>query len=214
MISRFLNLSNDFSQGVTVHSYLVPVTDFADASHSKSAKSAATTVSYGIFSSENACLWTVTIQILLFWESSLIHNAEFAVDLSPVPNAHSPFFSGFESCQIQGFQERCITWKYASLTVELTVGRIQTFDCIGRVNNLSDIRWELENRRYCIPVIIPAFHRIRVFCGPFFSNTIQSQSSLFFSSFRTDSQYFELSLSPTVIERTSFFPSVLMPRMT
>ena len=45
---------------VTVHSYLVPVTDFADASHSKSAKSAATTVSYGIFSSENACLWTVT----------------------------------------------------------------------------------------------------------------------------------------------------------
>ena len=41
---------------VTVHSYLVPVTDFADASHSKSAKSAATTVSYGIFSSENAYL--------------------------------------------------------------------------------------------------------------------------------------------------------------
>ena len=41
---------------VTVHSYLVPVTDFADASHSKSAKSATTTVSYGIFSSENACL--------------------------------------------------------------------------------------------------------------------------------------------------------------
>ncbi len=41
---------------VTVHSYLVPVTDFADASHSKSAKSATTTVSYGIFSSENAYL--------------------------------------------------------------------------------------------------------------------------------------------------------------
>ena len=80
------------------------------------------------------------VHLLLFWESSLIHNAEFAVDLSPVPNAHSPFFSGFESCQIQGFQERCITWKYASLTVELTVGRIQTFNCIGRVNNLSDIR--------------------------------------------------------------------------
>ena len=40
------------------------------------------------------------IQILLFRESSLIHNAEFTVDLSPVSNAHSPFFSGFESCQI------------------------------------------------------------------------------------------------------------------
>ena len=73
-------------------------------------------------------------------ESSLVHNAEFTVDPSPVSNAHSPFFSSFESCQIQGFQECCITWKYASLTVELTVGRIQTFNCIGRVNNLSDIR--------------------------------------------------------------------------
>ncbi len=40
---------------VTARSYLVPVTDFADASHPKSAKSAAATVSYGIFSSENAC---------------------------------------------------------------------------------------------------------------------------------------------------------------
>ena len=35
-------------------------TDFADASHSKSAKSAAITVSYGIFSSENAYPCTVT----------------------------------------------------------------------------------------------------------------------------------------------------------
>ena len=34
--------------------------DFADAAHSKSAKSAARTVSYGIFSSENSYLWTVT----------------------------------------------------------------------------------------------------------------------------------------------------------
>ena len=35
-------------------------TDFADASHSKSAKSVTTTVSYGIFSSENAYPCTVT----------------------------------------------------------------------------------------------------------------------------------------------------------
>ena len=44
--------------------FLVPVytsckleQDFADAPHSKSAKSAATTVSYGIFSSENSYLF-------------------------------------------------------------------------------------------------------------------------------------------------------------
>ena len=36
-------------------------TDFADASHSKSAKSASTAVSYGIFSSENAYPCTVTM---------------------------------------------------------------------------------------------------------------------------------------------------------
>ena len=52
----FYNGLNSNLTFVTVHSYLVPVTDFADASHSKSAKSATTTVSYGIFSSENACL--------------------------------------------------------------------------------------------------------------------------------------------------------------
>ena len=76
-------------------------------------------------------------------------------------NMFQTIFLWLKSCQIQGFQECCITWKYASLTVGLTVDRIQTFNCIGRVNNLSDIRWKLENRRYCIPVIIPAFHRIR-----------------------------------------------------
>ena len=36
------------------------VTDFADASHSKSAKSTTTTVLYGIFSSENSYPCTVT----------------------------------------------------------------------------------------------------------------------------------------------------------
>ena len=40
-------------------------TDFADASHSKSAKSVTTTVSYGIFSSENAYPCIVTQQVLM-----------------------------------------------------------------------------------------------------------------------------------------------------
>ena len=39
------------------------VTDFADASHSKSAKSTTTTVLYGIFSSENSYPCTVTEQL-------------------------------------------------------------------------------------------------------------------------------------------------------
>ena len=41
-------------------------TDFADASHSRSAKSATSTVFYGIFSSENAYPWTVTGTFFIF----------------------------------------------------------------------------------------------------------------------------------------------------
>ncbi len=37
------------------------VTDFADASHSKSAKSTTTTVLYGIFSSENSSVYSNTV---------------------------------------------------------------------------------------------------------------------------------------------------------
>lgn len=44
------------------------------------------------------------IQILLFWESSLIHNAEFAVDLSPVPNAHSPFLVASKVARYRAFR--------------------------------------------------------------------------------------------------------------
>ena len=36
----------------------------------------------------------------------------------------------------------------------------------------------------------------------------------FFNSFNTESQYLALSLSPTLIESTSFLPSVLIPRIT
>ena len=39
------------------------VTDFADASHSESAKSTTTTVLYGIFSSENSYPCTATINM-------------------------------------------------------------------------------------------------------------------------------------------------------
>ena len=41
-----------------------------------------------------------------------------------------------------------------------------------------------------------------------------SSTPRFFNSFNTESQYFELSLSPTLIVRTSFLPSVLIPRIT
>ena len=51
------------ARSITVHAAQT-VTDFADASHSESAKSTTTTVLYGIFSSENSYPCTVTIFLL------------------------------------------------------------------------------------------------------------------------------------------------------
>ena len=48
------------ARSITVHAAQT-VTDFADASHSESAKSTTTTVLYGIFSSENSYPCTVTV---------------------------------------------------------------------------------------------------------------------------------------------------------
>jgi len=39
-------------------------------------------------------------------------------------------------------------------------------------------------------------------------------TAVFLSSLRTDSQYFELSFSPTVIDSTSLIPSLFMPSIT
>ena len=50
------------ARSITVHAAQT-VTDFADASHSESAKSTTTTVLYGIFSSENSYPCTVTEQL-------------------------------------------------------------------------------------------------------------------------------------------------------
>ena len=53
----------------------------------------------------------------LFRKPSLIHNTQFAVDLAPVSDDGSTSFCGFKCSQIQGFQQRCITWKYAPLLI-------------------------------------------------------------------------------------------------
>ena len=61
------------ARSITVHAAQT-VTDFADASHSESAKSTTTTVLYGIFSSENSYPCTV------IFISSLDH-LEYIMDL-------------------------------------------------------------------------------------------------------------------------------------
>ena len=60
------------------------VTDFADASHSESAKSTTTTVLYGIFSSENSYPCTVTFILShdhLEYTTDLIYNQIYNIDI-------------------------------------------------------------------------------------------------------------------------------------
>lgn len=59
---------------------------------------------FGHVKSRRQTSFSSCIQILLFWESSLIHNAEFAVDLSPVPNAHSPFLVASKVARYRAFR--------------------------------------------------------------------------------------------------------------
>ena len=71
------------ARSITVHAAQT-VTDFADASHSESAKSTTTTVLYGIFSSENSYPCTVIfIPYLdhLEYTMDLIYNQIYNIDI-------------------------------------------------------------------------------------------------------------------------------------
>ena len=65
------------------------VTDFADASHSKSAKSTTTTVLYGIFSSENSYPCTVTFNLPYYFS---VYICEFISKHCPHFLTQFPFY--------------------------------------------------------------------------------------------------------------------------
>ena len=50
---------------------------------------------------------------------------------------------------------------------------VQAFDGICGVNNLPDISRKFEDRREDIPVLLPAFHSIRIFLVPSLLDPLQ-----------------------------------------
>lgn len=118
-----------------------------------------------------------------FWsllrKPPLVHDAQFSIYLPPVPDCGCPLFGCFKRSQIQGFQQRCITRKYASLAVELSIGGIERFYGIGRIDHFSHAFGKLENRRNRIPVIFPAFHRVRIFRTPFLTHSLKKCQGFF-----------------------------------
>ena len=61
----------------------------------------------------------------LLGKTSLVHDAQFPIDLPPVPDRHRLFLRRLERSQIQRFQQCCIAGKYAPLAVQLPIGGIQ-----------------------------------------------------------------------------------------
>ena len=140
--------------------------------------------------------------IVSFGKPVFVHDRQLTVNLPPVPDCHAPFFRSFKGGQIQGLQKSLGTGENASLTIQLVVCGVQTLDRVRRVDDGSHICGKLEDRSDDIPVS-PSAQIITISLTPRFLRLL-----------RTASQYLALSLSPTSIVRTSFFPSQLIPRMT
>ena len=77
-----------------------------------------------------------------------------------------PFLRNLEGGKVQGFHESRTAWEDISLAVKLLVTAVQALNCIGGIDNLSGRHRELENRADYIPVVIPAFHGIRISLTP------------------------------------------------
>ena len=79
------------------------------------------------------------IRFVLFRNPPFIHDRQFPIYLSPVPDWHCLFFCRFKRRQIQGFQQRLVAWKYALLSVQLPVSGIKGFNGIRRIDHCPDL---------------------------------------------------------------------------
>ena len=64
-----------------------------------------------------------------------VHDGQFSVYLSPVPDRHTPFFRCFKGGKVQCLQKGLIAWENASLAVQLVVRGVQALDRVRRVDN-------------------------------------------------------------------------------
>lgn len=48
----------------------------------------------------------------------------------------------------------------------ISVSGIKALDCVGGIDDGSDLGRELENRTDCIPIVVPSVHGSRIFFFP------------------------------------------------
>ena len=106
-------------------------------------------------------------------QPTVVHDGQFAVNLTPVVDRHCPFLRSFKRGKIKCLQQGRVAGKHAALAVQPTVRGIQAFNGIGGVDHRPHILGELEDRADSVPVVVPALHGSGVFLLPFFRDFIQ-----------------------------------------
>ena len=91
-------------------------------------------------------------------QTPLKHNGEFAENQAPIWNGHSPLLGSLLSCKEQCFQKSGVIGKYRTLTIQLTISRIETFNRVGSINYRPQSRREFENGNNRVPIRPPRFH--------------------------------------------------------
>ena len=111
--------------------------------------------------------------LVLVRQPTVVHDSQFAVNLTPIVDRHRPFLRGFKCGKIQRLQQRRVAGEYAALTVQPTGRGIQAFNGVGGVDHCPHILGEFEDRADSVPVVVPALHGPGIFLLPFLRDFVQ-----------------------------------------
>ena len=106
----------------------------------------------------------------LFRQPSLVHNAQFPINLPPVTDWHGPFFRGLKSGQIQGAM--LYRLEIHSFGGSASGKRRSDSQWHWLLNDLSYFSGKLEDWENSISVLPPALHGIRILPAPFICDSL------------------------------------------
>ena len=94
---------------------------------------------------------------MLFRYSITVVDHKLSVDAAPVLTAAGPFFRDVFHCQIQHLKKAVICRKYGLCFGYFSQLPVKSFDCIGRIDQLSQFLRELEICAEIRPVLYQDF---------------------------------------------------------
>ena len=96
----------------------------------------------------------VKMKMLFRYPVTVIDN-QLSVDAAPVLTAASPFFRDVLHSQIKHFEKAVISGKYGLCLSHFLQLPVEAFYGIGRIDQLSELLWELEICAEIRPVFVP-----------------------------------------------------------